>query len=104
MIARGDGSTAVETSKNEIENYIHSDLLKQEFGVEIVVDDVMDVSGEISRLRQEANLRALSPKKVKQKISEHCVPNMTLEMLRERDPDDEVIGWLRDITYAATHE
>ena len=58
----------------------------------------------VGEIKKEANLRALSPKKVKQKISEHCVPNMTLEMLRERDPDDEVIGWLRDITYAATHE
>ena len=103
VIARGDGSMAFETSKNEIENYIHSDLLKQEFGVDIIVDDVMDVSTEITRMRQEANLRLLSPKKVKQRISEHCVPNMTLEMLKERDPDDEVIGWLRDITFTATN-
>ncbi len=95
---------AVETSKREIENYIHSNLIRQEFGIDLEVDDTMDVSGEISRLRQEANLRALNPKKVKQKISEFCVPNMTLEMLRERDPNNEVIGWLRDITYAATHE
>lgn len=104
VIARGDGSTAVETSKNEIENYIHSDLLKQEFGVEIVVDDVMDVSTEIRNKLRETNPQAPRTSVIKRKISEHCVPNMTLEMLRERDPDDEVIGWLRDITYAATHE
>ena len=102
--ARGDGSMAVETSKREVENYIHSDLLRQEFDIEITVDDVMDVSSEISRLRQEANLAPLNPKNVKRRISEYCVPNMTLDMLRERDPDDEVIGWLRDISNAAAHE
>ena len=64
----------------------------------------MDVSSEISRLRQAANLIPLKPAKVKKRISEYCVPNMTLDLLRERDPDDEVIGWLRNISYAAAHE
>lgn len=104
VIARGDGSMAVETSKREIENYIHSSLISQEFGIDLEVDNTMDVSTEIRNKLRETNPQAPRTSVIKRKISEYCVPNMTLEMLRERDPDDEVIGWLRDITYAATHE
>lgn len=98
VLSRGDGSIAVETSKREVENYIHQDLIQQVFGIELEVNDTMDVATEIREKLRERNPQALSQKVIKRKISERCVPNMTLEMLRERDPEDEVIGWLRSIS------
>ena len=102
--ARGDGSRAVETAKREIENYIHSSLIMREFSIDFEVDDTMDVSTVIRNKLLERDAQALRAKVIKRRISEHCVPDMTLDMLRERDPDDEVIGWLRDISNAAAHE
>ena len=104
VIARGDGSSAVQTQKRELENYIHADLIHDEFGVDIEVNDVMDVSTEVSRIIRERNPQGYSPKVVKRKISEECVPRMTFEMLQSRDPSGEVLGWLRDISFAATND
>lgn len=101
VIARGDGSLAVQTQKRELENYIHSDPIREVFGINLEITDEMDVSTEISRILHESDPQAYSPKVVKRKISENCVPKMTLEMLQSRDPEGEVLGWLRDISFAA---
>ena len=39
-----------------------------------------------------------SPETVKRKLNKLGAPRMTMELLHSRDPADEVIGWLRDIS------
>lgn len=82
----------------ENENYIHSDVVRDLFGVQIEISDTMDVPREISALLQARNPTAYSPETVKRKLNKLGAPRMTMELLHSRDPADEVIGWLRDIS------
>ena len=95
---RGDGSTARETEKREMENYIHSDVVRDLFGIEIEINDTMDVSTEISALLRQSNPEGLRPDTVKKKLNRDGVKKMTIDLLRSRDPKDEVLGWLREIS------
>lgn len=95
---RGDGSSARMTHKREMENYIHSDVVREVFGVQIEIDDTMDVSTEISNIIRTGNPEGYRPDTVKKKLNNRCAPRMTMHLLHERDPEDEVLGWLRDIS------
>lgn len=79
-------------------NYIHSDVVRDLFGVQIEISDTMDVPREISALLQARNPTAYSPETVKRKLNKLGALRMTMELLHSRDPADEVIGWLRDIS------
>ena len=98
---RGDGSSARMTRKREMENYIHSDIVREVFGVQIEIDDTMDVSTEISNTIRTNNPEGYRPDTVKKKLNKRCAPKMTMQLLHERDPEDEVLGWLRDISNIA---
>ena len=98
---RGDGSSARMTRKREMENYIHSDIVREVFGVQIEIDDTMDVSTEISNTIRASNPEGYRPDTVKKKLNKRCAPKMTMQLLHERDPEDEVLGWLRDISNIA---
>lgn len=98
---RGDGSSARMTHKREMENYIHSDIVREVFGIQIEIDDTMDVSTEISNIIRTGNPEGYRPDTVKKKLNKHCAPKMTMQLLHERDPEDEVLGWLRDISSIA---
>lgn len=98
---RGDGSSARMTRKREMENYIHSDIVREVFGVQIEINDTMDVSTEISNTIRASNPEGYRPDTVKKKLNKRCAPKMTLQLLHERDPEDEVLGWLRDISNIA---
>lgn len=93
---RGDGSTARETSKREMENYIHSDIVRELFHVDIEITDMMDVPTEISRLLRAEDREGLRPDKVKKKLNHAGAAKMTMELLHSRDLDDELLGWLRE--------
>ena len=95
---RGDGSTARETEKREMENYIHSDVVRDLFGIEIEINDTMDVSTEISALLRRTNPDGPRPDTVKKKLNRVGAQKMTIELLQSRDPDGEVLGWLREIS------
>ena len=95
---RGDGSTARETVKREMENYIHGDIVKELFDVEIEINDTMDVSTEISTLLRRTNPDGPRPDTVKKKLNRVGAQKMTIELLQSRDPDGEVLGWLREIS------
>jgi len=101
--SRNDGSSARMTRKREMENYIDSSIAQEFFGVQITIDDTMDVSTEISKLIQETNPEGYKPDTVKKKLNNLCAQRMTMELLHNRDPEDEVLGWLRDIS-AIIHE
>lgn len=85
---RNDGSWAVRTQKREIENYLHPDTIYQTFGIMVAFGDDDDVSAIVGK---EKNWNVENAKK---KIAARAFPLMTAEMLRERDPNGEVQGWM----------
>jgi putative ATP-dependent endonuclease of OLD family len=89
---RQDGSWAVFMSKREIENYLHEDAIYQAFHVKINVGDNDDIP---NILRQKCTSCS---KNIKKEISQKAFPKMTVEMLRQRDPNDEVRGWLKRLS------
>ena len=89
---RQDGSWAVFMSKREIENYLHEDAIYQAFNIRIKVGDNDDIPNV---LQQKCNI---SSRKIKIEISQRAFPKMTVEMLRQRDPTDEVRGWLKRLS------
>ena len=95
---RGDGSSARTTKKREMENYIHSDVVYALFRVNVEIDDTMDVSTVISKKIWETNPEGFGADTVEKKLNKSGAEKMTLDMLRERDPDDEVLGWLKEIS------
>ena len=101
---RKDGSSARMTKKREMENYIHGDIIRRLFNVEIEVTDTMDVSTEVSRLIRNVNPDGYKAETVKKKLNHLGAPLMTLELLHIRDPEDEVLGWLREISGTITTE
>ena len=95
---RGDGSSARITQKREMENYIHSQVVQELFGVQVNIDDTMDVSTEISNLIRATNPEGFTPQTVKKKLNRIGAHRMTLDLLQSRDPQGEVLGWLRQIS------
>lgn len=81
-----------------MENYIHSDVVYALFGIEVEIDDTMDVSTVISKKIREINPEGFGADKVKKKLNKSGAEKMTLDMLQERDPDGEVLGWLKEIS------
>lgn len=96
--SRGDGSSARMTRKREMENYIHSDIVRDLFNVQIDINDTMDVSTEVSRLIRAEKPEGFKPETVKKKLNRTGASRMTMELLHSRDSQDEVLGWLREIS------
>ena len=86
------------TLKREMENYIHSQVVQELFGVQIDIDDTMDISTEISNIIRATDPEGFSPQTVKKKLNKIGAARMTLELLQNRDPQSEVLGWLREIS------
>ena len=78
LIKGGDGSSARETAKREMENYIHAD--------------------EISALIRKTNPEGPRPDTIKKRINNIGAAKMTIDLLHSRDPDDEILSWLREIS------
>jgi len=99
---RGDGSWCTLTKKLMIENYYHPDVIKMIFKVDITVEDDEDI---VTKIKEEVKsidpdgLHGLPKRKgeIKNWLAEKALPNMTLDHLIERDPYEEVRGWLRVI-------
>ncbi len=60
-----DGSAGRETTKREKENYIHADVVKELFNVDIEITATMDVPTEISTSLRETNQEGPRPDTVK---------------------------------------
>jgi len=92
---RGNGSKAVQTSKRTMENYIHPAAIGRVTGERIEVTDdndvVMCLCGKLGKKKAE----------VKAILSDEVAPVMTAEEIKERDPKEEIVGWLRDIASLA---
>jgi len=109
------GCTALLTSKLEMENYLHSDAIAAAYpGVTVTVEDFNDVPALVAEAVHAASgspnpwatlLEEKRNKKMSQakaRLSTQAVAAMTAGRLLERDPMNEVIGWLRQIAQMLT--
>ncbi|SHE22980.1 predicted ATP-dependent endonuclease, OLD family [methanotrophic endosymbiont of Bathymodiolus puteoserpentis (Logatchev)] len=106
---RGDGSKGFITLKHEIESYLHTDAIKVAFGVEIEVTDHPNEEGEATPkvfAKAYSSLKGfdgvMGDSKAKMKLSDKAFSEMTVEMIKERDPNGEIEGWLRVIGEAVS--
>jgi hypothetical protein len=103
---------ATLTSKRAIENYLHPDAVGESAGIKITFgdfDDVADVAAQVTfdqskggswgALSRRARRRLRD--KAKKWLNQDAVDRMTPRRLAERDPNGEVIGWLRTIAELA---
>jgi putative ATP-dependent endonuclease of the OLD family len=88
---RTDGSWALQTTKWEIENYLHPDAIQEALGIAIAFGDNDDVPALITA---EKGWKANT---VKRKLARHAFPKITAQRLQARDPNGEIEGWLRRI-------
>ena len=99
----GNGSWAMQTNKHEIECYLHPEAISAMFDVEInVVDHPDENNPAVPRAFAEAysaykNFDGVMKDNTAKRYLSRVFKNMTVEQLRERDPDGEVEGWLRRI-------
>ncbi|WP_284336694.1 ATP-binding protein [Comamonas sp. NoAH] len=101
--ARGDGSWAAQTIKHEIESYLHSDAINDAFNVLVEVTD-HPVDGKATPKRfAEAYSAAqnydgvMKDGTAKIRLAERAFPLMTAARIHARDPEGEVVGWMRRI-------
>jgi energy-coupling factor transporter ATP-binding protein EcfA2 len=112
QLAKRENCTAWTTQRRELENYIHSDLIKAEYpnyaGVGLETEDVPklfaqavheasgggtlweDVISDPEKLGKKIS-------KAKRRLNAEFVKGMTPALLTQIDPNDEVRGWLRTI-------
>ena len=100
---------AFVTSKRSIENYVHPAAIEATLGVRIAVEDYEDIPHELARALHCAgafdpgwsDLKRSDHKRLchraKRKLNSVVVSEMTSRLLRDRDPNGEVIGWLTTI-------
>ncbi len=110
--ARSDKSCAMLTAKNELENYLHHDLINQVFKIKLApmgdMDDVplltaMEVhnsSGGKPWDGLDEEKRRKKESHVKSRLNTEVAELMTLSHLNEVDGKNELISWLKKI---ATH-
>ena len=99
--ARGDNSLAFLTQKREMENYLHMDALNEVFqplinnSFTFSLTDECDVEGEIkSALNGQTKIQRRS---LKSWLNDEVAGRMSVERLRERSAEDEVIAWFSEI-------
>jgi hypothetical protein len=112
--ARGDGSKAFITKKREMENYLHPDAIKEEFGFSVEFGDLDDVPEKVARMEHEnsksekpweelsKNKKKQKMKDAKRRLNDGAASKMTLEQLHESDPEGEIIHWLKTIASKLT--
>jgi len=102
--------TVFETSKNEMENYLHPDAIKAVVSdVDILFNDFDDVPLLVAQAVHEASeseklwdqvsekKRGEKMRKAKAWLNTKVVEAMTPAMLDERDPDGDVREWFAEI-------
>ena len=102
--SRTDGSWGTLTLKHEIENYLHSDAIKDAYDVTINVLDKPSADKKgVPKLFAEAFSAkmsydgVMSDTKAKVYLANKAFPKMTAERIKERDSANEIQGWLTRI-------
>lgn len=101
---RDDNSCGQLTQKLEIENYLHKNAIIAGFDIEIEIPDQLNEDGKATpkifaeAYSQKTGLpNTIKDTKAKKFLAERAFPNMTADMIEERDPNNEVRGWLETI-------
>lgn len=101
---RDDNSCGQLTQKLEIESYLHKDAILAGFDIEIEIPDQLNGDGKATpkifaeAFSQKVGLpNPIKDTKAKKFLAERAFPNMTAEMIEERDPNNEVKGWFETI-------
>ena len=101
--ARGDGSWAAQTIKHEIESYLHSDAINEAFNVLVeVTDHPVDNKATPKRFAEAYSAAqnydgVMKDGSAKIRLAERAFPLMTAARIHARDPEGEVVGWMRRI-------
>ncbi len=102
--SRNDGSWAKQMKKHEIESYLHQDAIYKAFGVDVKVADVLNDEGNavprafaIAYSKHKNHDGVMSDTKAKQYLAERAFPQMTAQLLLERDPEGEIRSWIERI-------
>lgn len=114
-INRRPGCYAVLTQKRALENYLHPTVVSRVLGIDAPFGDQDDVPETLAKawLRQAGGpaWEELTPRgrkrlkdRSKLRLNREAVAQMTYELLRERDPHEEVLGWYKAITRLVTEE
>ncbi len=97
------------TTKRNLESYLHPDVLREARGVEVRFGDREAVATLVARRLYEAatpsvpweELASRCHRRLRERakhwLNTLAVDRMTRERLAERDPEGEVISWLRAI-------
>ncbi|WP_312222624.1 ATP-binding protein [Rhizobium rhizoryzae] len=99
----GFGSWGALTAKHEIECYLHPDAIMEVYGVAVeVVDHPYEGHPSVpaafaAAITAHRGLDGLMKQNTAKGYLTRVYPKMTAEMIRQRDPDGEVEGWLRRI-------
>ncbi len=98
--SRGDGSIGFITQKHEIESYLHSDVIKAAFDVDVIVTDHPNEDGKATpKVFAEVYSMAqgydgvMKDNNAKIRLAERAFPLMTADLIHERDPNGEVKKW-----------
>ncbi len=100
---RSDGSWATQTTKHEIESYLHPEAIREAFGVTILVTDHPVDGKAVPKIFAEAYSAAqgfdgvMKDSNAKIRLADKAFPLMTADRIKERDPNGEVSDWLRRI-------
>ncbi|WP_203296426.1 ATP-binding protein [Luteirhabdus pelagi] len=101
---RADSSCGQLTQKLEIESYLHKDAIIAGFDIEIEIPDQLSDDGKATpRIFAEAYSQKfglqnpIRDTRAKKFLAKRAFPNMTAEMIEERDAVGEVKGWFEKI-------
>ena len=100
---RGTQSSARLTSKRTIENYLHPKAVEEVFGLSVKIENSTDVPLAVSNIMKEKGMKFSNKGNVKAKLNREAVSGMSLELLRESDPDGDILGWLAEVKRLANN-
>lgn len=100
---RIDGSWGTLTKKYEIESYLHTDAIHKAFEVNVQVTDFPDngratpaiFAEEYSRLKKFDG--KMKDETAKRYLADKAFPLLTIDMIEERDTENEVLSWFEKI-------
>lgn len=104
---RGGGSFAVITAKRELENYLHPDAISAVMGVVVTFGDNDDVPALVAEAihvasgsptawpNLPADRREEKVRRAKRRMNDDVAKAMTVQQIRQQDPQGEIEGWLR---------
>lgn len=100
---------AVLTSKRSLENYLHPEAIRTAGEIEVDFDDFDPAAEMVAKQRHQRSLvetpwelltrraRGRLTHRAKRWLNTKAADHMTVDLLRERDPDGDIISWLKTI-------